>query len=69
MVHHFAKRIENLKWATNLLVEQQLGNKYTQKRGVGQQIREERTLINPIKTGTWQTKESKLLPNTEPTKN
>jgi len=52
MVHHFAKRIENLKWATNLLVEQQLGNKYTQKRGVGQQIREEIKAINPIKTGT-----------------
>jgi hypothetical protein len=52
MVHHFAKRIENLKWATNLLVEQQLGNKYTQKRGVGQQIREETKTINSIKTGT-----------------
>lgn len=39
-------------WATNLLVRQQLGNKYSQKRGVGQQIREEREDISPIKTGT-----------------
>jgi len=52
MVHHFAKRIENLKWATNLLVEQQLGNKYNQKRRIGQQIREKRTFINPTKTVT-----------------
>jgi hypothetical protein len=52
MVHHFAKRIENLKWTTNLLVEQQLGNKYTQKRANGQQIREERIAVKSIKTGT-----------------
>lgn len=39
-------------WATNLLVRQQLGNKYSQKRGVGQQIREETKATNPIKTGT-----------------
>jgi hypothetical protein len=52
MVHHFANKFENSKWATNLLVRQQLGNKYTQKRGVGQQIREERTGINLIKTGS-----------------
>jgi len=48
MVHHFAKRIENLKWATNLLVEQQVYS----KRGVGQQVREETKVTNPIKTGT-----------------
>lgn len=39
-------------WATNLLVRQQLSNKYTQKRGIGQQIREERRTAKSIKTGT-----------------
>jgi hypothetical protein len=52
MVHHFANRIENSMWATNLLAWQQLGNKYTQKRGVGQQIIEEIRAIKSIKTGT-----------------
>tara|TARA_R110002072_G_scaffold109051_7_gene236075 strand:+ start:1013 stop:1192 length:180 start_codon:yes stop_codon:yes gene_type:complete len=33
-------------WATNLLFEQQLGNKYTQIRAIGQQIREESEPIN-----------------------
>jgi hypothetical protein len=41
MVHHFAKVFENPLWATNPLAGQQLGNKYTQKRANGQQIREE----------------------------
>lgn len=39
-------------WATNLLAGQQLGNKYNQKRRIGQQIREETKAINPIKTIT-----------------
>ena len=52
MVHHFANRFENLIWATNLLVRQQLGNKYTQKKEVGQQIKEETKSINLIKTDT-----------------
>ncbi len=52
MVHHFANKFETAMWATNLLFEQQLGNKYIQKRGVGQQIREETSPINLIKTGT-----------------
>jgi hypothetical protein len=39
-------------WATNLLFEQQLGNKYTQIRAVGQQKREERESIKPTIIGS-----------------
>jgi len=52
MVHHFANSFENSIRATNLLVRQQLGNKYTQKRANGQQIREETKPVKSIKTGT-----------------
>jgi hypothetical protein len=39
-------------WATNLLFEQQLGNKYTQIRAVGQQIREESEAISLTTAGS-----------------
>jgi len=37
-------------WATNLLLEQHLGNKYTRKKGIGQQIREEFYFLTIRKT-------------------
>jgi hypothetical protein len=39
-------------WATNLLFEQQLGNKNKQISVIGQQKREECLFVNPIKTSS-----------------
>jgi hypothetical protein len=61
IVYDFALFHQGRSTATNYNFGQHLSNKNTQLSAIWQQKREEKS----IKTSTWQTKESKLLSDTE----